>query len=184
MSTARDTMRFDPHVGRVGRARRTTARIDLRLPIFVAAVLAVFACCFALGRATGGSGSSSGEPGSSLPTSFQSAAAPLGLSAAAPLAIPTALAVLHRHVHEKSAPVANGTSSASAKPLAREAARASLGSSQPSQPARPVSSPSVEAPSVPTAVPTSSGRGSSGRADGSGNSKPATGGGGSFDSSG
>jgi hypothetical protein len=175
MSAVRDTIRFDT---RTSRARGATARIDLPLSLFVIAVIAVFACCFALGRATGGSGSSPGEPGSSLPTSFQSAAAPLGLSDAAPIAIPTSL-VVHRDVHGKIAPVVNETSPATGRALAREVARAPLDSPQP---ARAVSVPSAEAPSIPTEVTPSSGSGSSGGA--AGNSKPATSGGGSFDSSG
>lgn len=164
------TMRFDT---RAGRARRATARIDLRLPIFVVAALAVFACCFALGRTRGVSGAP-GEPGPSLPTSFQSAAAPLSLSGAGPIELPVAMRA-HRHMSGKSESVLVR----SARALAQEGARAPLDTSQP---ARSVSSPSVEAPGAPAEAAPPSGPGSSGGTGG--NSKPASSGGGSFDSSG
>ena len=159
------------------RALRITARIDPGLPVLVAAMLAVFACFFAVGRATE-PGSSRAEALSSLPTAFHSAASPIHLSSAVPIEISLAASAQHRSTG-RSQPISTPTASAPAQTLAPEVPRAPLHSSPSVQ---PVSPPSEKAPPSPASVsppPTSE------SSRGAGNhSRPSSNGGGSFDSSG
>jgi hypothetical protein len=159
------------------RARRAAARIDPGLPMLVAAVLAVFACFFAIGRATG-AGSPRAEAPSSLPTAFHSAASPIHLGSAVPIEISLAASAHHRS-SRRSQPISTPTASAPAQALAPEVPRAPLHSSPSVQ---PVSPPSEKAPPSPVSVsppPTSE------SSRGAGNhSRPSASGGGSFESSG
>jgi len=158
------------------RARKVTARIDPGLPVLVAAMLAVFACFFAVGRATE-PGRSRAEAPSSLPTAFHSAASPIHLSSAVPIEI--SLASVHHRSTGRSQPISTPTASAPAQELTPEVPRAPLHSSSSVQ---PVSPPSEKAPPSPASVsppPTSE------SSRGAGNhSRPSSNGGGSFDSSG
>jgi len=177
--------------------RRATAGVYIRLAILAAAMLAVFACFFAVGRVTD-TGGSRVEASPELPASFQSVATSIGLSGAPPIETPPVLDA-HRDVSTASRSVASHPAAAPARTSAREAVDAP---SPPryTQPISPspakalpspvaVSPPSAGAPSSssPSSSSPSGGAPSSGESSGGGgggHSEPSSNGGGSFDSSG
>jgi hypothetical protein len=156
------------------RARKVTARIYPGLPMLVAAMLAVFACFFAIGRATGTS-SPRAEALSSLPTAYHSTAIPIHLSSALPITISSVVST--RRSAKRTQSISTPAVSAPAQAVAHEVPVA------PQRPSvQPVSPPAEQAPPSPASAsppPTGGSPGSEG-----GHSKPSASGGGSFDSSG
>lgn len=169
-----NTVRFEPHAIR---ARSASPRIDPRLRMLVAGMIVVFACFFAVGRATDTS-SPRAEALSSLTTTFSSVAIPLHLSGAPPIEISIAVRA-HARATGRSRPIPIETASAPAQAAAHEVSPAPLRSSPSAQPVSP--QPEKVSPS-PAHVSPPSTNGSSG--SGGGHSKPSATGGGSFDSSG
>lgn len=170
-------------------------RLEIPRPmIVVASACAVFACFFAIGRATDTGSVSTVE---SLPIASVSAPVPASLSTAPPLALASVTAG-----HAQPSPQRQSSSSITASPprqaLAADVSRASLSSPSPapaaSQPAAETQAP----PSAPTSAPTVSSSPAqapashpspapaptSGSSGGGGGSSPSASGGGSFDSSG
>ena len=169
------TMHFDT---RALRARRATARIDPRLVALVAGMLIVFACCYAIGRATATGGSRVGEASGLQAASF-SGAVPIQLSSAPPIAIPTVVRV-QRHANVPTpAVVPIRTAPAPAHKLAPAVSDVPAPLPQATQPAPPKVDSAPQTP--PASGPPTSTGGSKGEGGGS---KPSTSGGGSFDSSG
>jgi hypothetical protein len=126
---------------------RGSPHIDHRGPIVVASIFAVFACFFAIGRATGAGSASRAEAPSSLPASV-SAAIPIRLSGAPPIEISSA-ASAHERVNRRSRSISIRTASSPAQALAPEIPRAPLHSSPSVQ---PVSPPPEKAPPSPASV--------------------------------
>jgi hypothetical protein len=170
-----NAMRFE--VRAIRARRREAARIDPLLPIFVVAVLAVFGCFYEVGRATD-AGSARTEPLASLPTSFHSAATAIRLSDAPPIGIPAAVSP-HAKGRTSSEPILVQTSTVPAQAVTHEVSRTPLHLPQPAGVVSPAPAETAPAPASPAPPSTN---GSSGN-EGSG-SKPSSGGGGSFDSSG
>jgi uncharacterized membrane protein YgcG len=157
------------------RARKVTARIYPGLPLLVAAMLAVFACFFAVGRATDTS-SPRTEALSSLPTAFHSTAIPIHLGSAVPIAISSVVSTHHRSARRNQS-ISTPAVSAPAQAVVHDVPVAPL---RPS--VQPVSPPAEQAPPSPASASPPPTGGSSG--SGGGHSKPSASGGGSFDSSG
>jgi hypothetical protein len=160
-----------PFENRAIRARSPATRIDPKFPGLLAAMLVVFAACFAIGRATDPD-ESRGEGSPSLQAASRSAARPIRLIGMPAIAIPAIT---------KAA--AQPTAKAPQPALAREIFHAPLlvrplRSDQP-RPA-PVETPTV-APS-PASAPVQSTSGSAGSKGG--HAHPTSGEDGSFDSSG
>jgi rare lipoprotein A len=82
MSVLMNTVRVERRLMRAGRAR---ARLDGRVLIGLACMCAVFACAYALGRASSGATAPRAEALSSIPVTPVSAAIPVHLSTAPPL---------------------------------------------------------------------------------------------------
>jgi uncharacterized membrane protein YgcG len=164
------------------RARKVTARIYPGLPLLVAAMLAVFACFFAVGRATDTS-SPRTEALSSLPTAFHSTAIPIHLGSALPIAISSVVSTHHRSTRRNQS-ISAPAVSAPAQTVVHDVPVA-----PPRPSVQPVSPPAEQAPPSPASAspaPASASPPSTGGSSGSegGHSKPSASGGGSFDSSG
>jgi hypothetical protein len=162
--------------------RRIGAResISLRGPLIVASVVVVFACFFAIGRATVG-GSATSTESSSLPGASGSVAVPARLSTVPAIEFPQAPQRL------VAAPTSSRPSATPAFSPAQPLAPAPSRAPRPSpQPAPSVLSAPQEAPvqqvhpAAPQPVQSTSGSSGSG----AGASKPSAGGGGTFESSG
>jgi hypothetical protein len=169
---------------RLIRAGRERARMDLRGLIVVALMCALFVSCFAVGRATSGEGSgggaSRGEAASSVVIAPAGAAIPIRLSSAPPMQLGPPATVRHSNQAASIRAVAPPAQAVSTEALRPQASgtEAPQALPSPSQPAAPI----APAP-APAQVPSSSGSGGS-SGFGGGHSKPSSGGGGSFESSG
>jgi hypothetical protein len=159
--------------GYVGRDRR-----GLILAPFVC--VALFACCFAIGRAASPGSGPRAEAPPSLQVAFAGAAIPFRLSGAPPIQVQTVVrtsAPTHAGSHPAAAPSAGATAPAptEAAPAPSEAAS---GAQDPVREASRAPAPVSPQPPAPTPAPASA------RGGGEGQSQPHTSAGTSFDSSG
>jgi hypothetical protein len=157
-----DVVSTRPFETRAIRARRVTARIDPMFAALVVAMLVVFAACFAIGRATDPNGPDGAES-PTLQAASRSAARPIRLSGMPAIAIPAVAKVAPQPT------------------LAREIFHAPLRAAplRPS-PLAPVPDPVVAPSPAKAPVQPTSGSAGSERS----RSRPSSGEGGSFDSSG
>ena len=160
------------------RARRATARIDPKFAALVAAMLAVFAGCFAIGRATDPDGPL-GEGPPTLQAASRSIARPIRLSGMPAIAVPAiAKVVPQRNLAREifHAPLRDA-------PLRPEQPAVSPVSEPAASPPEPAASPPEPAASPsPTRAPVQSTTGPAGSE--AGHPRPSSGENGSFDSSG
>jgi uncharacterized membrane protein YgcG len=167
----------------------TSFGLDRRWMLAGAALIVVFACFFAIGRAT--AGSSRSEPTVALPVADVPAAVPVGLGAASAIDLASATRVVH-HPHpaapapEVAAPAAPLTHEVSRAPLISHSAPAPAPAPAPRPAPAPAPAPveshapaPVETHSAP--APSHSSGGGGGSSSGGGGSSS---GGGSFESSG
>jgi hypothetical protein len=157
-------------------------RIDRRLPIAVATLCAVFACFFAIGRATDTASRSRAEASSTLPVASAGAAIPRRLSDTSPIEIfASAPRPRKRSTPVRAASLPGSSIRAVSGPAQAASTEVASPPSVPVAPSQPTRSFSPE-PAQSSPAPVGGSNGSSG--SGSGSSRHSSSGGGSFDSSG
>lgn len=163
------------------RMGRDAGGIDRRgFPIAMVLCVALFACCFAIGRAASAGSAPREAAPASLPIAFTGTAIPVSLSSAPAIELPIGEGTRHRHTGAQTVASRNArvTQAVVGTPRGQGLSAEALHSSSPASQQLPAAAPAPAAPVATAPVAPASGQGSGG------SRSQHSGGGTSFDSSG